>query len=134
MTASGICDRQNQLVTDHSRVFQPPKVFRWKGILVQCKGVLTIGAYSSIIPKNSRRFLSFLAATGAGAGIRSPAPARGSCCGAFVAFSISTSTSGSVFSGVFSDLIPGWDGSDGLVIVALGVLEEVGVGIVTVGG
>lgn len=78
---------------------------------------LTIGAYSSIIPKNSRRFLSFLAATGAGAGILSPAPARGSCCVAFVAFSISTSTSGSVFSGVFSALIAGCEGSDGFVIV-----------------
>lgn len=93
-----------------------------------------MGAYSSIIPKNSRRFLSFLAATGAETGILSPAPARGSCWDAFIAFPISTSTSGSVFSGVFSDLITGWDGSDRLVIVALGVLEEVRVGIIAVGG
>lgn len=100
-----------------------------RGIGLQRKGALTIGAYSSIIPKNSRRFLSFLAATGAGAGIRSPAPARGSCCGAFVAFSISTSTSGSVFSGVFSDLITGWDGSDGLVIVTLGVWRRLELGL-----
>lgn len=56
---------------------------------------------------------------GAGTGILSPAPARGSCCGAFAVFSISTSTSGSVFSGVFSDLITGWEGSDGLVIMVL---------------
>lgn len=35
---------------------------------------------------------------------------------------------------MFSDLITGWDGSDRLVIVALGVLEEVRVGIIALGG